>query len=151
MTRNDVLEGANLEAFLPHRTPFLFLDRVIELHPGEHAVGTKFYDRDNPVFRGSSPCSPSVPPGILIESMAQLSAVVSLPGNDEEESTGNAPRGYLIAINKFEYLSPVLPGSEIVIKISLTHTFGLMKRSECSIECNSRTVATAVLSFQLQE
>ncbi|MFC1852736.1 hypothetical protein ACFL27_21265, partial [candidate division CSSED10-310 bacterium] len=117
---------------------------------------TKTYPVGDLIFRGSSTDPPTVPASILIESMAQVSAAVSHSSGAGSSPTQNrAPQpGYLVAINHFEYLKPVLADSndtEPTIFAEITHSFGLMLKSQCSISVQNEVVAKAELSFRLIE
>jgi 3-hydroxyacyl-[acyl-carrier-protein] dehydratase len=105
------IDADRLRDLLPHRWPFLFLDRVTELDPGRRAVGLKNVTVSEPHFAGHFPHE-SVTPGVLIiEALAQLAGLVaaSRPAGD------GAGRSYLAAVNRMRFHVPVRPGDQLVL------------------------------------
>jgi 3-hydroxyacyl-[acyl-carrier-protein] dehydratase len=91
---------------LPHRPPFVFIDSIVELTPGEAAQARKTFDADEPFFRGHFPGDPVVPGVILAEALAQTAGIA---GGGE----GRAFR--LTAIKTMKFFGAVRPGEEIVL------------------------------------
>ncbi len=92
---------------LPHREPFIFVDAVLELNPGEYALGRKVFPPEEPFFRGHFPDDPLVPGVILAEALAQCAGIAG----------GGEGRGFrLTAIRSMKFFEPVRPGEEIILK-----------------------------------
>ena len=96
---------------LPHRYPFLMIDRVVELSPGERAVAIKCVSINEPHFQGHFPEQPIMPGVLLCEAFAQTAAVVALSAN--EEIAGKAV--YLLGLDKVRFRKPVRPGDQVRI------------------------------------
>lgn len=100
--------------YLPHRYPFLLVDRILELVPGERVVGLKNVTINEPFFQGHFPGSPIMPGVLIIEAMAQAGGVLayeSLP----VEMHGSPV--YFMAIDKVKFRRPVLPGDQLVSEV----------------------------------
>jgi len=98
-----------VECGLPHRAPFIFVDRVTALETGKRACGTKCFSPDEPFFQGHFPGDPLVPGVILTEALAQVAGlVVARPGLR------------LAAIRSMKFLAPVRPDESIELKAEQT-------------------------------
>jgi len=101
---------------LPHRYPFLLVDRVIELEAGERIVAIKNVTGNEPFFQGHFPGSPIMPGVLIVEAMAQAGGIMArLSFPDLIEKEGNAGI-FFISMDKVKFRRPVVPGDQIVIK-----------------------------------
>jgi 3-hydroxyacyl-[acyl-carrier-protein] dehydratase len=98
-------------ALLPHRFPFLMLDRVLEVDPGRRAVGVKCVSVNEPQFQGHFPDNPIMPGVLICEAFAQLAGVVALSAHSD--MAGKAV--YLLGLDKVRFRKPVRPGDRIVL------------------------------------
>ena len=97
-------------AMIPHRYPFLMVDRVIEVVPGESAIGIKNVSASEPHFQGHFPGRPVMPGVLIIEAMAQTAAVIVVA------SLGQAAEGklvYFMTIDSARFRKPVVPGDQL--------------------------------------
>src|SRR4051812_42217332 len=101
------MERDQIEMLIPHRPPFLWIDRVEELEPGVRCVAVKFVDPASPIFSGHFPAKPIFPGVLLIEAVAQPAGVMlgSAAPLNSENSPGEA--ALLAAVNRFKFLKPV--------------------------------------------
>ena len=132
---------------LPHRDPFLFLDRI-EFRDGK-PVGIHTYGPDRDFFRGHFPGKPIVPGVILLESMAQASAAAVLVGQREGIYEKTSPVLLFAAADEVRFRKPVLPGDVMeshveVVRVKRgfahSHVKGYV-RGECVVEADIRCVA----------
>ena len=110
----DVLEIQNC---LPHRYPFLLVDRVVEFHEGQSLVGIKNVTVNEPFFQGHFPEKPVMPGVLILEALAQATGLLAF-------STGNrgAERDslyYLVGIDKARFKQPVEPGDQLRLSVEL--------------------------------
>jgi beta-hydroxyacyl-ACP dehydratase FabZ len=101
---------------LPHRYPFLLVDRIIELEPGERVVGIKNVTINEPYFQGHFPGNPIMPGVLIVEAMAQAGGVLarmSMPGVLEEETS----TVLFMSMDKVKFRKPVVPGDQLILEI----------------------------------
>lgn len=99
---------------IPHRYPVLLVDRILELEPGEHAVGLKNVTMNEPHFLGHFPGHPVMPGVLIVEAMAQTAALVVV------ESLGKQAEGkvvYFMTIDNARFRKPVTPGDSMYIHV----------------------------------
>jgi 3-hydroxymyristoyl/3-hydroxydecanoyl-(acyl carrier protein) dehydratase len=126
-----------VRSVLPHREPFLFIDRVLELSE-DSVVAVRTFREDEPFFAGHFPGHPIVPGVLLVEGMAQAMAYCALVNRP-------ATRIYLVAIDRARFRSPVLPGSEVTFRVRIDgERFGITT-GHGQVSVGERRVADAIL------
>jgi 3-hydroxyacyl-[acyl-carrier-protein] dehydratase len=102
---------------LPHRYPFLLVDKILELEPGKRIVGIKNVTVNEPFFQGHFPGKPIMPGVLIVEAMAQVGGVLagfSMPGFLEKEGKQII---YFMSIDKVKFRKPVIPGDRLVFEV----------------------------------
>ncbi len=112
LTAKDVME---IMEMIPHRYPFLMIDRVVDMLPGVSAVGIKNVTINEPFFQGHFPSQPVFPGVLIIEAMAQTAAIVVVE-TMEGKSAGKLV--YFMTVDEARFRRPVVPGD--VLKIHVT-------------------------------
>lgn len=102
---------------LPHRYPFLMVDRVIELDPGVRCVAVKNVSINEPFFQGHFPGYPVMPGVLIIETMAQVAGIMAYMASDEET---RAKVTYFMTIDNARFRKPVIPGDQLRIEVATT-------------------------------
>lgn len=139
-----MIEAAEIQRVLPHRYPFLLVDRIIEVEPGRRAVGLKCVTINEPFFQGHFPGNPVMPGVLILEAMAQVCAFVAL-----EAPEGRGRLALLAAVDRARFRRPVVPGDQLRIEVELIRTRGNIGRVVCSASVGERPVADAELTFAL--
>ncbi len=139
-----VMDIQEVFGLLPHRYPFLLIDRVIELEGYRRAVGIKNVTINEPFFQGHFPGQPIMPGVLILEAMAQLAGVVLLR---RLENTGKL--AVLWAIDKVKLRKSVIPGDQLRIEIEATKVKDQVGRVQAWAKVNQKIVAEAVLTFTL--
>jgi 3-hydroxyacyl-[acyl-carrier-protein] dehydratase len=98
-----------LMALLPHRYPFLLVDRIVEARADEYGVGIKNVTVNEPHFQGHFPSRPVMPGVLLIEAMAQTAGALCVAS----QNTGAPGVVYLMTIDKAKFRKPVVPGDQV--------------------------------------
>ncbi len=108
-----------IENFIPHREPFLFVDTVIELEPEVRITASKRFGGELDFFRGHFPGNPIVPGVILLEALAQAGGILfasSYPEKIREKGKFNV---YLMGVESVKFRKPVLPGDNVKLEVKL--------------------------------
>jgi UDP-3-O-[3-hydroxymyristoyl] N-acetylglucosamine deacetylase/3-hydroxyacyl-[acyl-carrier-protein] dehydratase len=137
----EIKEILNL---LPHRYPFILIDRVIELEGYRRAVGIKNVTINEPFFQGHWPEQPIMPGVLILEAMAQLAGLLLLR---RLENTGKL--AVLWSIDKVKLRRPVTPGDQLRIEIEATKVRSKMGQGAAVAKVGPHKVAQAVLTFTL--
>ena len=98
---------------LPHRYPFLMLDRVVEIEEGKRAVGIKNVTVNEPFFQGHFPGNPIMPGVLIVEALAHLSGVLAFKSGVAGRAT------YFLSIEKAKFRKPVVPGDQVRLEVNV--------------------------------
>ena len=139
-----------IQKILPHRFPFLLVDRVTALQPGESIEAYKNVSISEPVFQGHFPDHPIYPGVMILEGMAQAGGVLafkSMGDISEEEMTKKVV--YFMSIDKAKFRIPVTPGDKLVYKISVMKQKGPVRQLEAKAYVDDKVVAQAELKAMI--
>lgn len=113
----DRMEILEIMQHLPHRYPFLLIDRVLSCDPGKELVALKNVTVNEPYFGGHFPNFPVMPGVLIVEAMAQAAAILAFKSFDLERSANSV---YLfVGIDKARFKKPVTPGDQLIIKTQI--------------------------------
>ncbi len=137
---------------LPHRPPFRFLSRVLDIHCGEQASAIWTITGDEPFFEGHFPDRPIVPGVLITEALAQLSGLVALPAaqgaGPDLSATGHAGTGKLAHV-EIRFRESVPPPAEIHLTSRLARVFESLHQFEVAARTDSHRVASGTLTLSL--
>ena len=133
-----------IKAVIPHRPPFLLVDRILELEPGVRALGLKNVTINEPFFVGHFPGYPVMPGGLSIEALAQAGAVLAL---GKEAFRGRT--AYFGGMDKVRFKRKVLPGDVLDLHVVITAIRGKIGFGEGRAMVGSAVAATAHLTFAI--
>jgi 3-hydroxyacyl-[acyl-carrier-protein] dehydratase len=136
------LEAAAIMRIIPHRYPFLLIDRVVELEPGRRVVAIKNVTANEPQFTGHFPGRPIMPGVLMVEALAQAGAVavLSLP-----EYHGKL--ALFAGIDDCRFRRTVLPGDQLVLKVELEKLRGMFGRARAVASVDGEIAVEATISF----
>jgi 3-hydroxyacyl-[acyl-carrier-protein] dehydratase len=133
----------DIQTMLPHRYPFLLVDRVEEMHEAETAVGIKNVTASEPWFTGHFPERPIFPGVLIIEAMAQTAAVLVITHLRETEPSFTPKSVYFMSIDKARFRAPCIPGDQIRIHVEKINQRRGAYKFGCIAKVNDKVVAQA--------
>lgn len=130
---------------LPHRYPFLLVDRVTELQPGEYIKGIKNVTINEPFFPGHFPGQPIMPGVLIIEAMAQIAGILAYRSGIEGKSM------YFMSIENAKFRRPVIPGDQINLEIRAVKQRGPVWKFQGSATVDAKVVAEADITAMITD
>ncbi len=141
-----------IKSILPHRYPFLLIDRILKIEPGENGsrVGAKATALKNvtvnePFFNGHFPENPIMPGVLLVEAMGQAGALACVG----EDDLGKEFKVMIAKINSARFRQPVVPGDQVIIESQIKKDRGKMFVVECTAKVDGKLVADTELLAQV--
>lgn len=139
------IESAEIEKYLPHRYPFLLIDRVLsmEVDPEKKLIGIKNVTKNEHFFEGHFPGNPVMPGVLIIESMAQAAAMLANLDAELHDKAGELY--YLVKIDKARFSKTVVPGDQLVLEVIQKRIIRRMGLYECQAFVDGQRVAACEL------
>jgi 3-hydroxyacyl-[acyl-carrier-protein] dehydratase len=127
-----------MEKILPHRYPFLMIDRVVTVEPGRRAVAIKAVSFDDFFLAGQMRQGPSLPDALLTEALAQTGGLAML-------SAKEGGVGILVKVEEMHFIKTVAPGDQVTLSAEVEFTFGEMAKVRVKAEVAGETVAHGIV------
>ena len=116
----SIIDINEIKKYIPHRYPFLLVDRILELEEGKRVVGLKNVTVNEPFFPGHFPHSPVMPGVLIIEALAQAAAVLAF------KTEGTVPDEdamvYFASVDNVRFKRPVVPGDQLILEAEIVRT-----------------------------
>lgn len=135
----DILE---IQEFLPHRYPFLLIDRVLECESGVRLLGLKNVTYNEPFFQGHFPHQPIFPGVLIMEALAQATGILAA---HSDEKLGKGMMYYLAGIDNARFKRPVVPGDQLMLEV----TYVKSKRNIWTFDCRAQVEGELAASAQI--
>ena len=145
MEKKTIADIHEIIKALPHRYPFLLVDRIIEIEPGKRIVGIKNVTINEQFFVGHFPGAPVMPAVLIIESMAQVSGVLIYKDLPEREKK----LIFFTGIESAKFRHPVLPGDQLQIEMELLRRRNNFGKMNGKALVDGKLVAEAVVQFAI--
>ena len=143
----EVAELAEIIKFLPHRYPFLLIDRVVGMHADERGIGIKNVTVNEPQFQGHFPGNPVFPGVLMIEGMAQTAGVLCIAAT----SSSQPKSVFFLTIDNAKFRKPVVPGDTVEFHMTRTNRRKNMWWYHGEAKVNGVTVAEADLGAMISD
>jgi len=114
MTQPPTLD--EIKRVLPHRYPFLLVDRILSIELGQYIVGLKNVTVNEPFFAGHFPNNPIMPGVLIVEAMAQVAGILALLSAPENLGNQNL---FLMSLDKVRFRRPVVPGDQLILDLKV--------------------------------
>lgn len=140
-----MLSAHEIKDIIPHRYPFLLVDRVTEKEEGKRVVGLKNVTINEPFFAGHFPEHPVMPGVLILEALAQVGAIAVL---DMEENKGKI--GFLAGVDKCRFKREVVPGDQLELEVEILRMKGPIGKGKGTATVNGEVVCTAEITFAIK-
>lgn len=147
-TTGKVIDINRVIEMIPHRYPFLMVDRVIDLFPNVSAVGVKNVSINEPFFQGHFPGRPIMPGVLIIEAMAQTSAVLVV---DTLGAESEGKLVYFMSVESARFRKPVVPGDQLLIHVAKQRSRGNVWKFRGEAKVDGQVVAEAVYAAMIMD
>lgn len=134
-----------IKKIIPHRAPFLLIDRIDEMEPGVRIKGFKNVTYNEPFFNGHFPEEPVMPGVLIIEALAQVGAVLIL---SEEKNRGKT--AFFAGIDGAKFKDKVVPGDSLVLELEMVKIKGPFGIGKATAYKNGKVCVQAQLTFAIQ-
>jgi len=141
-----MLDSEQIQNIIPHRPPFLLVDRILELEPGKRGVGLKNVTVNEPFFQGHFPGYPVMPGVLVLEALAQVGAAVIL---SMEENRGKI--GLFAGVDEFRWREQVKPGDTLTLEVEILRVRGPVGKGRATARVGERVAAEGTLMFALTD
>ena len=150
MNTQPPFELADLLLLLPHRAPFLFVDRVTKLEPGKTIVAERTLRADEPQFAGHFPGRPIMPGVLIAEALAQTSGLlIGLSEWLTAAAPPAQPKAFFLVTTNLKFTHPATPGDTLLLRATADRHFGYLFRFNVEATAGRHLVATGALTLAL--
>ena len=136
------VDVTRIQELLPHRYPFLLVDRVLELEPNQRILAVKNVSINEPFFQGHFPGHPVMPGVLVLEALAQAGGLLTQLSATKVEA-GDEKLFYLVKIDNARFSRMVVPGDQLMLEVKLKRVIRNMAMYECSASVDGKQVASA--------
>ncbi len=131
-----------IQEFLPHRYPFLLVDKVLECEPGVRLLAVKNVTYNEPCFQGHFPHIAIFPGVLIMEALAQATGLLA---SESDASLGKGMTYYLVGLDKARFKRPVVPGDQLMLEVKYLRSKRNVWSFDCVAEVDGEFVASAVI------
>lgn len=143
-----MLTNVEIQKLIPHRYPFLLVDKIIELEPGKSAVGIKNVTVNEPFFQGHFPGNPIMPGVLIVEALAQTAGIaVNAADADTEGGEGNEKLGVFASIDGMKFKKQVAPGDTLRMEVEILSVKMGVVKAKVKATVEDKTAAEGEIRF----
>lgn len=145
----EAMEIREILEHLPHRYPFLLIDRVLELEVGKRILGLKNVTMNEPYFTGHFPGNPVMPGVLIVEALAQAAGILSFKTMQRRPDSNSVI--YFAAIDGARFKKPVVPGDQVKLEVIMRRLVRGVGKFDCRAVVGEAVVAEAQIMAALRE
>ena len=145
-TQLDDLDVIQIMEMIPHRYPFLMIDRVTDIVSATSAIGVKNVTINEPYFQGHFPSQPIMPGVMIVEAMAQTAGVLVIASFEQKTDQRLV---YFMTIDNARFRKPVVPGDTLKIHVKRIHNRGTVWKFKGEAKVDGKTVAEATYAAMI--
>lgn len=140
-----MMDNREIQSILPHRFPFLLVDRILELEPKVKAVGIKNVTINEPFFQGHFPGFPVMPGVLIVEALAQVAGILAFRSGAKGSSV------FFMSIEKAKFRKPVVPGDQLRLEVSVIQNRGNVWKCSGEAFVDGKLVTEAEVTAMVTE
>lgn len=149
---NTLFEPAQLLKLLPHREPFLFVDRVTKFEAHHSIVAERRLRAEEPHFAGHFPGRPIMPGVLIAEALAQTSGLlIGLSESSSAAAPPEKPKAFFLAVTNLKFTHPAVPGDTLVLRATTDRQFGSLFRFQVEATAGRNLIASGSLTLAMVE
>ena len=148
MKMDKQIDIKQIMSFLPHRYPFLLVDRVLDCEPDKRISALKNVTINEPFFQGHFPGAPIMPGVLIVEALAQAGGVLFMANR---ETTSDRTLMYFMGLDKVKFRKPVVPGDQLVLEVEIIRKRAKVIKLSGIAKVNDQVVAEAELMATFEE
>ncbi|WP_028559253.1 3-hydroxyacyl-ACP dehydratase FabZ [Paenibacillus pinihumi] len=139
-----MMDIVQIQETIPHRHPFLLVDRILEMEEGVRAVGIKCVTYNEPFFTGHFPGHPVMPGVLIVEALAQVGAAAILKVEQFKNKLG-----FLAGVDGFRFRGQVVPGDTLRLEVEIIRLKGTIGKGKATASVDGKVVASGEIMFAL--
>ncbi len=145
-----MLENVEIQKIIPHRYPFLMVDRIVELEPGKRAVGIKNVTANEPFFQGHFPGFPIMPGVLIVEALAQTAGIAANAAAEGDNKENYEARiGVFASIEEMKFKKQVLPGDTLRLEAEIISSKMNIVKAKVKATVYEKTAAEGLIKFAM--
>jgi len=146
----ETMDIKKIMELLPHRFPFLLVDRVTEVKPDEELTAIKNVTINEPFFQGHFPVKPIFPGVLIVEALAQATGLLAFASVNQSAADGKS-LFYLVAIDNARFKQPVVPGDQLILHVKVIKNKRGVWKVSAEAKVDGKLVASAELMCALKD
>ncbi|MDP4179592.1 MAG: 3-hydroxyacyl-ACP dehydratase FabZ [Bacillota bacterium] len=143
-----MLSNLDIRKIIPHRFPFLLVDKVVEFEPGKSAVGIKNVTANEPFFQGHFPEYPIMPGVLIVEALAQTAGIAASNGTDKDAAR---KLGLFASIESMKFKNPVLPGDTLRLEAEILSNRMNVVKAKVKATVDGNVAAEGEIKFAMAD